>query len=509
MDQPPYARSYPHHVANVVLALFPGLINTSAIALLGPVIGADLRVPAGTIGELPLLNDAALAFGCLLGAEIARRVAGRTLFFWLMSLSLLASLASALAPTYDVLFAAHVAHGLLGGMLFVVMLPPLLTTFGSAKITTNAMVLVPSLFGAATLGPLLAGLLVEPQWWRAMFAIEVGLSAINLALGAMTLERREPAADPGPPDFVALALAAAGSTGIFLGVGALAQHDWNSPSAFGPLVGGVGAFVAMYVVEALKRRPLVPVRRLVTSIALIGALASVLGSACFAATQQCMLLSLERIEGLGIRATGFALWPTFLAAFASGVAFARLIPTRWFVRVGSLGLLISAAAALAAKLALPIDAVRAGWIAPLAGLGAGLAVTPGIFVVTLSFERELVARAVALLNLLRLTGGFVSGPGVEHTIGNRTYTRVADLVPNLPREAVRRFIVTGLHDGLPLGPLQGALNEALGYALTITFWIAALGALVITLVIAVAHVPVRAPNLAAIDDGKPAIGAAG
>jgi hypothetical protein len=220
------------------------------------------------------------------------------------------------------------------------------------------------------------------------------------------------------------------------------------------------------------------------------------------------MLSLERVEGLGIRAAGYALWPTFLAAFVSGVVFARLIPTRWFVRIGSLGLVISALAALVANLSLPIDAARAAWIAPLAGLGAGLAVTPGIFVVSLSFERALVARAIALLNLLRLTGGFISGPGVEHTIGDRTYTRVAALVPNLPRGMVRRFIVTGFHEGVPLAPLQGALTGALGYALTITFWIATVGALLITLIIALAHVPVRAPNLAAIDEGKPAIGAA-
>ncbi len=48
---------------------------------------------------------------------------------------------------------------------------------------------------------------------------------------------------------------------------------------------------------------------------------------------------------------------------------------------------------------------------------------------TLSFERALVGRAIALLNLFRLTGGFISAPGVEHTIGSRAQTHLHALDP--------------------------------------------------------------------------------
>jgi hypothetical protein len=41
------------------------LINTSAVVILEPVIGSDLGVTPALAGTLPLLNDAALAFGCL------------------------------------------------------------------------------------------------------------------------------------------------------------------------------------------------------------------------------------------------------------------------------------------------------------------------------------------------------------------------------------------------------------------------------------------------------------
>jgi MFS family permease len=507
VDQPRYEKSYPHNVANVVLALFPGLINTSAIAILAPVIGADFGVDPAAVGQLPLLNDAALAFGCLLAAELARRVAGRTLFYWLMSLSLVTSLVSAAAPVFAVLLVAHIVHGLLGGMLFVVMLPPLLTTFGSAKVRATVTVLVPSLFGASTLGPVVGAAVSSSQAWRWIFAAEVVMSLAALVLGRLTLAKREPQPTSDPPDVAALVLAACGSVGIFVGVGALARHDWTYAPALLPLAAGIAAFVALFVFEALTPQPLVPVRRLVTSIAVVGAIASIAGSACFAATQQSIIIGLERVAGLSERATGFSLWPEFIVAFVAGAIFGRLVSTRWLVLTGTLGLAISAVAAAVASAA-PGAVAAAPWVAALAALGAGFAVTPGIFVVALSFERALVARSIALLNLLRLTGGFISGPGVEHTIGNRTSSVLASLAPAFHggRAAARQYIVAGEHiANVPLAAVHEALAAALRYALHVTVAVALVAAAINAIILVVAHVPIRRPNLAAIDDGKPAV----
>src|SRR5665213_542979 len=80
---PRLAKSYAANALLVVLTLFPGLINTSAIALAAPVIGKDLGVAPDAAAGLPLISDAALAFGCLLAAELTRRVSGRTLYFGL------------------------------------------------------------------------------------------------------------------------------------------------------------------------------------------------------------------------------------------------------------------------------------------------------------------------------------------------------------------------------------------------------------------------------------------
>ena len=96
--------------------------------------------------------------------------------------------------------------------------------------------------------------------------------------------------------------------------------------------------------------------------------------------------------------------------------------TKFVVLSGATGLVFVAIASVLARIVAPVDAHAVGWLCMIAAFGAGLSVSPGLFLVALSFERALLGRAIALLNLFRLTGGFISGPGVEHTIGSSAST---------------------------------------------------------------------------------------
>jgi Major Facilitator Superfamily len=425
-----------------------------------------------------------------------------------MSLSLFTSLASAVAPDFAVLLVASVLHGLFGGMLFVVMVPPLLTTFGSAKLNLTATVLVPSLFGASTLGPLIGGLVATSQLWRSIFAAEVLLAAVAIVLGLMTLQRGVPQPTSDPPDVPALVMAAVGTAAIFVGAGQLAIRPWTAPQAFIPVSVGVAAFVAMFVIEGIRANPLVPVRRLVTSLAFVGAIGSITASACFAATQTGLLLALQRLAGLTARETGLTLWPEFIAALIAGIIFGRLVTTRFIVMSSLCGLVVIVITDAAAWTHMSGTPAFAGVLAFVASLGAGLAVTPALFLAMLSFERSLVSRAIALLNVLRLTGGFISGPGVEHTIGNggETYLeRVAGIPHQLADAASRAFLVDGTSDTIPRSLLQQALQAGLHAAAGTVVIIGCAGIIAIAIVLIVGRVRFRAPDLRALDEGKPAL----
>ena len=456
------------------------------------------------------MSDAALAFGCILAAELVRRVESRTLYFWLLGVSLATSLASAVAPSFPVLLAAHVVHGLVAGMLFVVVLPPLVIGFGSKKLGSSASVLVPALFGAATLGPLVGGLVASSGLWRSIFGVETVIAIVALLLARGVLAKREPQGGDAPVDWFALFASGIGSLLIYIGVGALAGHDWTYPLALGPTAAGIIVYLVLIVGEARKRRPLVPVRELATSLALVGTIATVIGSAAFSALTQAFSLSLLRVDGLDPRHAGFAFWPEFLTAIASGYMFGRLVTTKWVVVCGAAGLGFIALAAACARAVAPVDATSVGWLCLLGGFGAGLSVSPGLFVVVLSFERASVARAIALLNLFRLTGGFISAPGVEHTIGSRAQGHLhaldSSLSAHLGVETVRAFITGGrLPHPVPEAALKSALAAGIGDAYVIVLVLALAGIAAIAVLLLTAHVKLRAPDLRRFDDGKPAL----
>ncbi|HEX3466321.1 MAG TPA: MFS transporter [Candidatus Elarobacter sp.] len=509
-NEPRWAKSYPANVVLVVLTLFPGLINTSAIALAAPVIGRDLGVAPDTAAAIPLISDAALAFGCVLAAELTRRFDSRTLYFSLLAVSLVSSLASALAPSFAVLLAAHVVHGLAAGMLFIVVLPPLIVNFSSAKLPATASVLVPALFGAVTVGPLLGGLVASPGIWRAIFAAEVVVALVAMLLARSVIQAREPQGSDQPVDWFALVVSGLGSLLIYLGIGGLAANDWRDALASGPFVAGLVMYAVLIVGEARKEHPLVPVRKLATSLALIGTIATVVGSAAFSALTTSFSLTLLRIGELDPHGAGLAFWPEFLTALASGYVFGRAVTTKWVVLVGAVGLGFIALAAALARVVGPVDAAQVGWLSLVGGFGAGLSVSPGLFVVTLSFERALVGRAIALLNLFRLTGGFISAPGVEHTIGSRAgaHLRAADpsVSPHAADAAVRAFI-TGrtLPSGIPVDALKRALALAIADAYVIVLLLALAGIVAIAALLVATRVKLRAPDLAKFDEGKPAL----
>jgi len=491
VKQPPLEKNYAANVIVVLLALFPGLINTAAFGIAGPAIARDLHTTPEAIAIVPLLSDAMLAFGCILAAEVARRVEGRVTFWWLIAGSIVSSAASAAAPNLSLLLAAEIVHGLMGGMLFINVLPPLLLNFGSKRIGETSTVLVPALFGAATLGPI-AGSLVP---WRDLFGFEACMGLAALALALFTFGKRDPTAPETPIDWFALIVAALGTVVASIGFGELAQQPFTSPLAWGPIVAGLGLIVWLLIGEYRNDQSLVPIKPLLSSLAIIGAITTIAGSICYTGTQEASLVTLERADGLTGSQAGRLVWPAAVAALAAGFIYGRVVTTKWVPVIGIGGLGLFAAGAVAAHLRSPLTPFDASALSFVFALAAGLSVTPGLFLVALAFERSIVARAIALLELLRLNAGFVSEPGVEHAIGSFAGGTHAI-----------RGIVSGARHAGSLKPLvESSLPPAIAGAFT-TLLVVALVAIALSLIVfAHAHVRLRTPDLAKFDEGKAAL----
>jgi hypothetical protein len=117
-----------------------------------------------------------------------------------------------------------------------------------------------------------------------------------------------------------------------------------------------------------------------------------------------------------------------------------------------------------------------------------------------------------MLNLLRLTGTYITGPLSEHVIGSRTRdyfvsSRAARGVADRP---VRDFVVYGR---VPLGVDRHALQSALAGGIHDTLFafllLACAGLAAIALLVIRLHRPLITPDLAAFDGGKPALATTG
>ncbi len=509
--EPRLANVYPAHVVLVIMTLFPGLINTSAIALAAPVIGRDLGVAPDVAASIPLISDAALAFGCVLAAELTRRIEGRTLYFWLIGVSAATSLASALAPEFSILLAAHVVHGLVAGMLFIVVLPPLLTNFKSDKLGATAGVIVPCLFGAVTLGPLIGGLIAAPGMWRSVFVVEVAVAVAAMLLARSVIAKREPQGSDQPVDWYALIAAALGSLLVYIGIGGLAGNDWRDPFASIPLLAGLAVYAALIIGEARKEHPLVPVRKLATSLALVGTIATVIGSATFSALTQSFQLTLLRIDELDPRGTGFAFWPEFLTALAAGYVFGRLVTTKWVVVTGACGLVCIGAAAALARVSAPVDASSGRLAVFDRRLRRGAQRVAGIVL------GDAVVRACAGGAGDRAAQPVPAHRRLHQRAGRRAHDRLArhDAVARARSGARTRARPTAsCVPSSPAGrcraresiePLKQALLRGIDEAYTIVMILAIVGVAAIAVLLFVAHVPLRAPDLQKFDEGRPAL----
>ena len=108
---------------------------------------------------------------------------GRKLMLLLgMALSIPACLLAAWAPSDEVLFGARVLGGLSAGMAFPTTLA-LITALWAGPGRTKSIALWSGIGGAiSSLGPVLAGALLEHFWWGSVFLITLPLAAVALVM---------------------------------------------------------------------------------------------------------------------------------------------------------------------------------------------------------------------------------------------------------------------------------------------------------------------------------------
>jgi MFS family permease len=429
MTQPTRNPGYWPTAALVLLALCPGLINSTALGLLSPTIAASLGTSPTDVSWVALLGNAAYPLGALLAADLTQRFPTRRLFLAGLGLFTASSLACAAAPDLSLLIAARILQGFAGGLLSIVAIPPLVLGYPARRLPISIVLLVMGLFGAATLGPIVGGVVEQTETWRWLFVLNGVLGCLAFLLARVVLAPT-PAPNPGLRlDLPALLLACCGIALLFYGIGELNYHNWDAATVYGPVALGVGALVALIAVEYVQGEPLMPVRYLAHPLPISGAAISCIGAVAFYGLFSVLPAFLEAVRGLGAQDTGFHLWATVLGAVAGAVVVGVFFLTRWLplLAAGSLFLLALAALLLTGLTTTTGDGTIS-LVAGLLGLGAALSIVPGLFLAALNMpSAALVGRSLALVTLLRYALQYAAGPALIHAIGTQTSIHYADL----------------------------------------------------------------------------------
>jgi EmrB/QacA subfamily drug resistance transporter len=230
-------------------------LDTTVVIVALPRMEEDLGL--GLTGQqwVVLAYSLSLSAFYLIGGAIGDRVGLRTTFVVGVILFALASLLTAVAPSEGVLVTGRALQGVGGAVLTTTSLALLRVTWAGQA--GRAIGLWTSLTSLATIGgPPLGGFIVQTVSWRWVFAINVPLAAVTVALALAGRGEDERAQGRATLDLVGSALVAVALTGISFAIVEVRERGFEQVLPF--LLVGLAAAVALVVWTLRARDPVVP-----------------------------------------------------------------------------------------------------------------------------------------------------------------------------------------------------------------------------------------------------------
>jgi EmrB/QacA subfamily drug resistance transporter len=346
-----------------------------------------------------------------------------------------ASLFCALAPTVELLIVARGLQGVSGALLTPASLAIIVAVFPAEE--RGAAIGSWTAWGGIgyLIGPLVGGQIVDSVSWRWVFAINVPLVLITLALSARYVpQARDLGAERPRLDVTGALLCALGLAGISFGLIEQPVLGWADGVVWGPLAGGVLLFVAFILYELRAPAPMLPLglfRRRNFSVANVQTLAMYGGMAM---QSFFLTLFLQQVAGWSALEAGTTgLFPT-LVMFALSRRFGGLADRygpRWFMTVGPL----LVAAGFLLMLRLDATTSYVGDMIPamlVYSLGLAVTVAPLTATVLADADESDAGIASAVNNAIARTAGLLATAAVGAVLAASYASQLDDAVAGRP-----------------------------------------------------------------------------
>lgn len=428
------------------------ILDISAVNVALPDMAKDLGISGADITWT--ITSYSLIFGSLLllGGRAADLLGRRRVFLAGLTVFTVSSLASALAGSAGVLFAARSGQGLGAAMLSPAALSIIVTAFKGGE-RTRALGAWGAVGGAgAAIGVLLGGALTELDW-RAIFFINLPVGLV-LAIGATKVVPR----DPARPGWRGLDLRGAvlATVSLAMLVYATSQADsagWASVQTLGI---GAAALAGLAGFAALERRtaqPLLKVQRLADRAVGGGFALMLAASAVLFGAFLLSSLYLQNVLGTGPLETGLAFLPIAVSAAAGAHVGSQLV-SHGGVRIPMAGAFAVTAAGLLLLAGVDVNGSYMGDVLPgmvIVGLGLGV-VLVSVAVAVLTGARD---EETGMLSGLNTTGHEIGG-----SLGVAVLVTIATAaIGSSPGPGGRADFASGIGDAfLAAGVLAGVAS---------------------------------------------------
>jgi EmrB/QacA subfamily drug resistance transporter len=301
-------------VATAMLMLDIAVVNTALSS-----IAADLHTGLSGLQWVVDAYTLALAATVLTAGSLADRFGRRRLFTVGLSIFTLASLACTFAGDIAMLNTARAVQGIGAAIMFAVSLAILANAFPETRERVKALSIYGATIGASfAVGPLVGGALTSGLGWRWIFAINLPLGLICLAI---TRSRVEESRDPAAPrvDWAGQALLAGG---LFALVFALLRGNgdgWGSPLIVGCLAAAAVLIALFIAVERRVAQPMLPLGLFRSGPFTAAQVVAFAISGSLFAVYLYTTIYLQHVVGLSPVETGLAYLPgTVICFFVSG-----------------------------------------------------------------------------------------------------------------------------------------------------------------------------------------------
>ncbi len=389
----------------VCAGYFMVILDVTAVNVAVPVIGRELSASLTAVQWVT--NGYTLTFAALLltGGALGDRLGHRRVFCAGVVVFGVASAACGLATDVVVLTVARLAEGVGAALIVPGSLALLQQVYRSPAERARAFGLWGSMAGvAASVGPLLGGLLVGTVGWRWVFFVNVPVGVLCIAL---TLRRVPPSVrQPGrsldwPAQCALVALVALLTTAL----NEAGRLGWTAPLVLGAAALCPVAAALFVLRERLARSPVLPLPLLASRPVAGGAAIGLLFNFAFYGMVFTASLYFQHERGLSPLRTGLALFPAVaMSMFASALSgrLARRTGHRPLVITG----MLTGAAGLAGWAAAGADPAYAVLVVPMmcAGFGTSFTLTGATATVMSAAPDTHAGTASALFNTTRQIG---------------------------------------------------------------------------------------------------------